>query len=133
MALSDRVTEREVRQNSVRDGDAVETVRETRDPLVEREHKSNVAERVVWLIAGVLLSLLGLRFLFALLGANAANGFANFIYDVTRPFVSPFFNLFSYDEVTTGASRVEIYTLVAMLIYALVAWGIAKALTVKRP
>lgn len=127
------LTDREVRQTSVRDGDAVETVREARDPVVEREHKSNVAERAVWLVAGMLLSLLGVRFVLAVLGANPANGFVNFIYDVTHPFVSPFFNMFSYDVVAAGDSRVEIFTLVAMLIYALIAWGIAKALTIRRP
>lgn len=127
------LTDREVRQTSVQDGNAVETVREVRNPALEREHKMNVAERIVWFVAGILLTLLGLRFLLAALGADPANAFAQFIFDVTHPFVSPFFSLFSYDVVAAGISRIEIYTLVAMLIYALVAWGIAKALTLRRP
>ena len=127
------VAEREVRQTTVRDGDVSETTREVRDPLVAREHRSNVAERVVWLIAGTLLTLLALRFLFALLGANPESGIADFVYSVTYPFVAPFFNLFSYDVLTAGASRVEFFTLIAMLIYGLVAWGIARLLTIRRP
>lgn len=127
------LAQKQVRSTTAQDGNVIETTREVNDPVVERAHKSNVAERVVWFIAGILLTLLGLRFIFALLGANPNNGFANFIYDVTHPFVTPFFNLFSYDEVTAGASRVEIFTLVAMLIYGLVAWGIARLLTIRRP
>ncbi len=129
MPLSDK----QIRQTTVNDGATTQTTREVHDGVAEREHKSNVAERVVWFIAGILLVLLGLRFLFALLGANPDSGIATFIYGVTDPFVTPFFNLFSYDVVTAGASRVEVFTLVAMLIYALVAWGIAKALTLRRP
>jgi hypothetical protein len=129
MALANR----EVRQTTVNDGAVSETTSQVNDPVVDREHRSNVAERIVWFIAGILLSLLALRFVFALLGANPNNGLANFIYDVTYPFVSPFFNLFSYDVVTAGASRVEFFTIVAMLIYGLVAWGIARLLTIRRP
>lgn len=127
------LAERQVRETTVRQGDSTETVRESRDSLAEREHKTNVATRIVWFIAGILLALLALRFLFALLGANPNNGLASFVYSVTYPFVAPFFNLFSYDVVTAAASRLEIFTLVAMLIYALIAWGIAKALNIRRP
>jgi hypothetical protein len=129
MALS----QKQVRQTTVDDGVSTETTREVTDNAADRQHKSNVAERVVWFIAGIILTLLGLRFLFALLGANPDSGIASFIYGVTDPLVAPFFNLFSYDVVTAGASRVEGFTLVAMLIYALIAWGIAKALTLRRP
>jgi hypothetical protein len=127
------LAQRKIRQTTVNDGTATETNREVYDAAAEREHKSNVAERVVWFIAGTLLALLGLRFLFALLGANPNSGIAAFIYGVTYPFVAPFFNLFSYDSATAGASRLEGFTLVAMLIYALIAWGIAKALSIRRP
>jgi hypothetical protein len=124
--------QREVRQTTVNDGVTDNTVRQVNDPVVEREHSANVAERVVWLVAGLLLTLLALRFIFALLGANPSNGLANFVYSVTHPFVSPFFNLFSYNY-TNGVSRFETYTLVAMLIYGLIAWGIARLVTLRRP
>lgn len=123
---------REIRQTAVRDGDTYETDRVVHDPVVEREHRVNVAERVVWFVAGVILVLLGLRFIFALLGANPNNGLADFIYSVTHPLVAPFFNLFSYNY-TNGLARFEVYTLVAMLIYALIAWGIARLVTIRRP
>lgn len=89
------------------------------------EHRITVAERVVYLIGGILLALLGLRFILMLLGANAGAGFADFIYDVSHPFVSPFFGLFNYDE-TFGRSRFEYETLIAMLVYAILMVVIAK-------
>lgn len=92
---------------------------------------SALAARVVWYIAGVLLVVLGLRFVLALLGANPSNGFANFIYSLSHPFVAPFFSLFGYD-LRYGVSRFETFTLVAMAIYALVAWGIARLVTISK-
>lgn len=122
---------RQVRETRLADDNTVETVREVNDPIARKSYRQTVAERVVWFIAGILLVLLGLRFLFALLGANPSNGFANFIYNVTHPFVSPFFGLFNYNY-TVGHSRFEAYTLVAMVIYALIAYGIARLITLTR-
>ncbi len=75
--------------------------------------------------------MLALRFVFALLGANPANGLADFIYTVSHPFVAPFFNLFGYNF-TSGSARFEMFTLVAIALYALVAYGIAKLFTINR-
>jgi len=89
---------------------------------------STVIARVIWWVAGVILALLAVRFILALLGANPGNGFANFIYTTSHPFVAPFFSLFSFNQ-RLGVGRFEIYTLVAMLVYALVAWGLARLAT----
>ncbi len=92
---------------------------------------STLAARIIWYIAGVLLILLAFRFILALLGANPSNGFANFIYSVSHPFVAPFFSLFGYN-VHNGVSHIELYTLVAMAVYAVVAWGLAKLTTLNQ-
>ena len=102
------------------------------EPVVARPHPMTLAARIVWFITGVILAILAIRFIFVLLGANPANGFANFIYDISDPLVSPFFSLFNYDFVN-GTSRFEGYTLVAMLIYGLIGYGIARLLTISRP
>lgn len=117
-----------------RSGDTVRSdeVIDERNPDAETAHRQYTAARIVWYVAGVILALLALRFLLALLGANPANAFANFIYSVSYPFVAPFFGLFSY-RLAYGVSRFEIYTLVAMVIYALIAWGIARLITINRP
>lgn len=121
-----------VRETTTQSGDTVQKTTEVSDPHAAGEHQRNVAERVVWFVAGVLLALLGIRFIFALLGANQANAIAEFIFTTTNPLVSPFFNLFSYDNYVYGVSRFEIFTLVAMLFYAFIAWGIAKLVTLNR-
>lgn len=122
---------RRVHETTDRTGDTTQTTREIEDPRLATDHRQSVAARVVWYIAGVILVLLAARFVFALLGANPANGLASFVYGVTQPLVSPFFNLFSYNY-SDGIRRFEIFTLVAMAVYALVAYGIARLLTLNR-
>ena len=106
--------------------------REVREVSESTVSGATLAERVVWYIAGILLVLLAFRFALALLGANPNNAFADFIYDASYPFVAPFFSLFGYD-LQYGVSRFEIFTLVAMAVYAIVAWGIARLFTLNRP
>lgn len=103
-------------------------VREERPVTPRDDHRMNVAERFIWLIAGIIMGLLALRFLLRLLGANPNNGFADFIYSVSHPFAAPFFGLFNYDA-DLGAGRFEFETLIAILIYALAAWVLAKLVT----
>ena len=93
---------------------------------------TTVAQRIIWYIAGVLLVLLAFRFVLALLGANPDNPFADFIYSVSHPFVAPFFSLFGYD-LQYGVSRFEIYTLVAMAVYAVVAYLLARLFALREP
>ena len=93
---------------------------------------ATLAERIIWYVAGILLVLLAFRFVLALLGANPNNAFANFIYETSHPFVAPFFGLFGYD-LQYGVSRFETFTLVAMAVYALIAYGLAKLVTLGRP
>lgn len=117
----------------------------TTEPMVERgevvesrttdvvENSPGVlAARIVWFVAGVIITILAFRFLFILLGANQANGFVNFIYSISHPFAAPFFGIFNYQQ-TLGNARFEWSTLIAMAIYALIAWGIARLLTIRRP
>jgi hypothetical protein len=93
----------------------------------------NPVERAIYLIGGILLSLLALRVIFALLGANPDNGIADFVYTITYPFVAPFFGLFGYDVqygMQYGIARLEIETIVAMFVYALIIWGLAQLATI---
>src|ERR1039458_1151173 len=122
----------EVRETTTQSGDTVQKTTKTKDSQNDAEHRHNLFTRIVWYIAGVLLVLLAFRFVLALLGANSTNSFANFVYKASHPFVSPFFSLFNYKNQVYGVSRFETYTLVAMVVYALVAWGIAKLVTLNR-
>jgi hypothetical protein len=89
---------------------------------------SVVAARVVWYIAGVIISLLALRLILQLLGANEGNPFVDLVYGLSGIFAAPFFGMFSY-EPSYGVSYFEISTLVAILIYALLGWGLARLFT----
>lgn len=111
------------------------TTRETAadDRAVDHGHGQNVLARLIWFIAGIILTLLAFRLIFSLLGANRSNGIADFVYDVSRPLVSPFFGLFDYNAERVGESSVfEVYTAVAMLAYAAIAWGLAYLVTINR-
>ena len=68
----------------------------------------------------VIETLLLLRFGFQLAGANPANGFVDFIYDVTRGLVSPFDNIVALESAGDGV--LEWGTLIALIVYAAVAF-----------
>lgn len=81
-----------------------------------------VVRNVIYIIFYVLEALLLIRFLLSLFGANRLNGFANFIYSITSPFVAPFRGLFSVNTVLgNGVGRFEYETIVAMIVYGLLA------------
>lgn len=122
---------REVQETVTQDGNTTQRTQRVRDNRGEGAHQRNVAERLVWYIAGVLITLLAFRFVLSLLGANRGNAFADFIYGVTYPFVAPFFGLFGY-QVQYGVSRFEIETLVAIAVYAIVAYGISALVNINR-
>ncbi len=96
-----------------------------------QNQQSLIIVQGVWFVTGVLLVLLTFRFVLVLLGANPTNGFTNFIYAISLPFASPFFGIFGY-SIKYSVSRVELSTLVAMAVYALIALGISKLLTLGR-
>jgi hypothetical protein len=106
--------------------DTADAVEPTVNPRAE--HGMTVAERIIYLIGGIIIGLLAIRFILSLLAANRGNGFADFIYSVTHPFVSPFFGLFNYDE-QFGQHRFEWETLVAIVVYALIMAVLARLVT----
>jgi len=118
-------TTRRVTKTTSPNGDVTETTREVSTPTTNTTRTGqNMATNIIWVLATILIVLLGFRFVLALLGANPSNWFANFIYTTSHPFVAPFFSLFSYNY-HYGVSRFEIYTLVAIVVY----WVIARLLT----
>jgi len=106
-----------------------EEVYERPPVTVVGDHRMNVVVRIIWFVGGVVITLLALRFLLRLLGANPSNGFADFVYTLSHPFAAPFFGLFNYSE-NLASGRFEFETLIAILVYALVAWGLARLVTI---
>jgi hypothetical protein len=78
--------------------------------------------QTIWFVAGVTEVLVGLRFLFELLGASTASPFVMLLYRVTAVLVAPFRGIFPVRG--QGAFVFEPASLVALLIYPLVAVGL---------
>lgn len=87
--------------------------------------------QVVWYILGILEALLALRFVLGLLAANPSAAFTSFIYNITHPFVAPFMAVFNTPQV--AGSAFEWTTLLAMVVYWLVAIAIVRLLLIGRP
>ena len=82
--------------------------------------------QIIWLATGVLESLIAIRVLLKLMAANPSAGFAAFIYNMTAVFLAPFFGLTATPS--ANGSVLELSSLIAMLVYALLAWGIVRVL-----
>jgi hypothetical protein len=80
-----------------------------------------VMTRMVWFVFGVIEVLIGVRFVLMLLGARTAAGFVRLIYGVSGVFMAPFAAIFRTQYVSGAV--LEWSALVAIAIYALVAWG----------
>jgi uncharacterized protein YggT (Ycf19 family) len=81
------------------------------------------AVRIVYLVFGIVEAVIAVRFILKLLAANPDAGFTSLIYTVTQPFVAPFQGVFP-DAAGRGAI-LEVSSLLAILVYALLAFGIA--------
>ena len=100
----------------------------TTDVAAERRLWSFQINRIVYTVLGILEILLGLRFVLKLIAANPDTGFSAFIYGVTGPFLAPF-NALLGTPTYKGAS-LEVNTLIAMVVYALIFWVIARVIKI---
>ena len=74
-------------------------------------------------IAGAINVVLAFRFGLLLFGANPEAEFVDFIYRLSAPFIAPFEAVFGVTE-TRADSVFEWSTLLAILVYAVIAWGL---------
>jgi hypothetical protein len=90
---------------------------------------------LIWFIYGVVAILLAGRFILKLTGANGTTGFVSFVYAITGWLSRPFDAVFGVTSASTSTftSIFEPSILVAIVVYGLIAWGIAKLLTINRP
>jgi hypothetical protein len=87
----------------------------------------NVFARIVSILGGLLVSLLALRLILMLLGANRDSSVVDFIYTLSYPFVAPFFGVFNYTQ-QFGRSVFEVATLFAIVVYMLLTWFVIRML-----
>jgi hypothetical protein len=81
---------------------------------------------LIWLLFGILEAAIGLRVVLLLVGANPSAPFASLVYNFTDLFLWPFAGLTASPAV--GNMVLEIPSLIAMLVYALIAWAIVKVI-----
>lgn len=81
-----------------------------------------VLSRLVMFVFGAIEVLIGVRFVLKLFGANNEAGFVQMVYGVSSVFMSPFAKIFATQRVS-GATF-EWSALVAIAVYALIAWGL---------
>ncbi len=109
--------------------DTVSEVHTTqREPERERRIFTFKATQVVWLFLGILEALLALRFFLKLIAANPGSPLAVFLYGFTDLFLWPFSGLTATPAV--GSMVMEISTVVAMVVYGLIAWAVERIIWV---
>ncbi len=82
------------------------------------------ATQWIWLGLGIVEVLIGLRVALKLIAANPGSPFAAFIYNVSAIFLFPFAGLVGTPA--AGGMVLELSSIIAMLVYALLAWGIER-------
>ena len=123
-------------RDSMVDENGAAVVQETRQVHTDGGTDSKVtAQNAINYIVGIIETLLAIRFVLKLFGANAGSGFVNFIYSVTNVLTMPFDRIFGVTTARAGETRsvFEPSILVAMVIYALIGYGISRLLTIKEP
>jgi hypothetical protein len=103
---------------------ASEVTTTQKEPERERQIFTFKATQLIWLFLGILEGLLALRFVLKLIAANPASPIAAFIYSITHLFLVPFAGLTATPS--AGGMVLELSTLVAMVVYGLIAWAIER-------
>lgn len=97
---------------------------------VNLEYRESVykVSQIIWLLFGGLEALIGIRVILMLIGANPANGFTAFVYQLTQLFLWPFQNLIA--NPTFQNMTLEVTSIIAMIVYALLGWIIVRMIWV---
>jgi YggT family protein len=125
--IDDEAVDRREETVSTQQPGYVATKQVTRDVAAEQRLQSFKVNRFVYTLLGILEILLGLRFVLKLIAANPDASFTVFIYGITKIFLAPFNALLGTP--TFGGSSLEVTTLIAMAVYALLFWVIARLIS----
>ena len=98
----------------------------------ENATSSQTVEYWVYFAFGVLEVLLAFRLVLKIMGASISSWFVGAIYNITRFFVMPFEGIFrrGFTEGIETTSVLEPSTVTAIIVYAIVAWGIVKLIRI---
>ncbi len=102
---------------------AKETVKDTQTQTIAS---------IIYFISGIVEVALVFRFVLKMTGANPGSSFVAGTYNLTQLFILPFQGIFS-PAVTTGIEVRAVFepaTIVAIFVYALLAWGLVKLIAI---
>ena len=87
---------------------------------------------LVYFLFGALEILLAFRLVLKLMGANPSSTFVGLIYDLSGVFILPFEGIFrrGFTQGVETTSVFEPSTLVAIIVYSIVAWGIVSLIRI---
>jgi hypothetical protein len=110
------------------------------NPQVQTEHPQRVYEKkkaifrtyqVIWYILAVIEILLAFRVTLKAFGANPLSPFTTLVYALSNPLAYPFSGILPVS--VYGNSAFEWSTIIAAIVYALIAYGIVYLLQILKP
>jgi hypothetical protein len=109
-------------------------------PPIRMEHPQRVYDKkktifrmyqIIWYILAVIEVLLAFRVALKALGANPLSTFVNLIYTLSNPFALPFSGILGTN--VSGGSVFEWSTIIAAIVYLLIAYGLVHLLQLVKP
>lgn len=97
-------------------------------PPVRNDISVKAQQLLIYLYTFVAI-ILTFRFILALVGAREETPFVNFVYSMSIPFMIPFSNMFG-TPLAVQRYRLEFEVLVALLVYAILFFGVAKLVSI---
>lgn len=111
----------------------INTDGDSSNPILTTQVKTGASNRetieyLIYFFLGLLEVLLIFRLIFKLSGAGVSSAFVSFIYGLTGLFILPFEGIFRRGF-APGAETTSVFepsTLMAMIVYIILTWGIVK-------
>jgi hypothetical protein len=111
-----------------------EVIKETTTTQGDRKEATSyqTVEYLVYFLFGALEILLAFRLILKITGASMLSAFVGLVYGLTGIFILPFEGIFhkGFAQGVETTSVVEPSTLIALIVYAILAWGIVKLVRV---
>lgn len=103
-----------------------------RTPVTVEATDSQTIEYLIYYLFGAVEVLLAFRLVLKMMGASLSSGFVSFIYSLSGIFIMPFEGIFrrGFAEGIETTSVIEPSTLVALIVYIILAWGIVKLIRI---
>ena len=123
----DQISQREnvVVQQS---GDHVHEERVVQNVNLEYREAIYKVTQFIWLLFAGLEALIGMRVILLLIGANPANPFTAFVYQLSDLFLWPFRGIVTNPSIQNYV--LEVTSLIAMIVYPLIGWAIVRLIWV---